>query len=189
VASLMQAGVKGESARIQTRRKSTNGRSWLLGILADNKPSMVQDQIHVCLPLHELAHCLPKCSVLTRGWLQASLCHGYNQNGSICGGVVFAVRSCGDIVLVVPLRFDLAEESPLWFDNNCIQSGNQERVEGAESCQGRAARGTRWWQCQDTLTCYLCPIAKKIIKRLENSEFFPFPPFSLFFSSSFFSLA
>jgi hypothetical protein len=27
VASLMHAGVKGESARIQTRRKSTNGRS------------------------------------------------------------------------------------------------------------------------------------------------------------------
>jgi hypothetical protein len=34
---------------------------------------------------------------------------------------------------------------------NCIQSGNQERIEVAESCPGKAATRTCWWQCQDTL--------------------------------------
>jgi hypothetical protein len=29
-----------------------------------------------CLPLHELAHCLPKHPVLSTGWLWGSLCCG-----------------------------------------------------------------------------------------------------------------
>jgi hypothetical protein len=35
---------------------------------------------------------------------------------------------------------------------SCIQSENQERMEGAQGFPGRAARGTCWWQCQDALT-------------------------------------
>jgi hypothetical protein len=34
----------------------------------------------------------------------------------------------------------------------CIQSENQERMEVAQRCPGRAAGGTCWWQCQDALT-------------------------------------
>jgi hypothetical protein len=42
------------------------------------KPTMHhrRSRTNPCLPLHGLSHCLPEHSVLTSGWLQASLCHG-----------------------------------------------------------------------------------------------------------------
>jgi hypothetical protein len=36
------------------------------------------NQINPCLPVHELVPCLPTCSVLSTGWLWASICHGYS---------------------------------------------------------------------------------------------------------------
>jgi hypothetical protein len=72
------------------------------------------------------------------------------------GGVSFAVQSLGGVVFAVRSvagdRGQDKKQRNARTCKSCIQSENQERMEGAQRCPGRAARGTCWWQCQDALT-------------------------------------